>query len=76
MVIRIYCITLPRLAAAEGLFLFGIKKKQNRGLPSSLMQIKKDKQLINKMPAENFSLGVRGLAGPLEPEKFIRPGSS
>ena len=23
-----YCSVLPRLAAAEGLFLFGIKKKQ------------------------------------------------
>ncbi|RBQ10316.1 hypothetical protein DRW42_04615 [Pedobacter miscanthi] len=49
------CSTVfPRLAAAEGLFLFGIKKKQ-------------------KMPAENFSLEVIGLAGSVEPEKFVRP---
>jgi hypothetical protein len=48
---------LPRLAAAEGLFLFGIKKKQ-------------------KMPAENFSFEVSGLAVLVEPEKFVRPDLS
>ncbi|RBQ11880.1 hypothetical protein DRW42_00985 [Pedobacter miscanthi] len=45
---------MPRLAAAEGIFLFGIKKKQ-------------------KMPAENFSLGVSKLARSMKPEKFVRP---
>ena len=49
-----YTTVLPRLTAAEGLFLFGIKKKQ-------------------KMPAENFSLEVSGVAGSAEFEKFVRP---
>jgi hypothetical protein len=48
---------LPRLTAAERLFLFGIKKKQ-------------------KMPAENFSLKVSGVAGSAESEKFVRPDLS
>ena len=49
--------SLPRLPAAEGLFLFVIKKKQ-------------------KMPAENFSFEASGLAGSVEPEKFVRPDLS
>jgi hypothetical protein len=48
---------LPRLTAAEKLFLFDIKKKQ-------------------KMPAENFSLKVSGVAGSAESEKFVRPDLS
>jgi hypothetical protein len=52
-----YGAVLPRLTAAERLFLFGIKKKQ-------------------KMPAENFSLEVSGLAGTAESEKFVRPDLS
>jgi len=48
---------LPRLTAAERLFLFGIKKKQ-------------------KMPTENFSLEVSGVAGSAESEKFVRPDLS
>ncbi|RBQ04245.1 hypothetical protein [Pedobacter miscanthi] len=34
---------------------------------------KKDKQLINKTPAENFSLAASKLAWSVEPEKFVRP---
>jgi len=52
-----YGSSFPRLAAAEWLFLFGIKKKQ-------------------KMPAENFSFEVSGMAGAVEPEKFVRPDLS
>ena len=49
--------TLPRLAAADWLFLFAVKKKQ-------------------KTPAENFSFKASGLAGSVEPEKFVRPDLS
>ena len=49
--------TLPRLAAADWLFLFAVKKKQ-------------------KTPAENFSFEASGVAGSVEPEKFIRPDLS
>jgi hypothetical protein len=45
---------LPQLVAADGLFLFAVKKKQ-------------------KTSAENFSFEASGLAGAVEPEKFVRP---
>jgi hypothetical protein len=50
-------LSLPRLTDADGLFLFGVKKKQ-------------------KTPAENFSFEASELAGPVEPEKFVRPDLS
>ncbi|KIA95535.1 hypothetical protein OC25_06800 [Pedobacter kyungheensis] len=48
---------MPRLAAVEGLLLFGVKKNQ-------------------KTSAEIFSFKGSGLAGLLQPEKFIRPNLS
>jgi len=43
-----------RSAAAEGLFLFGIKKKQNRGIAELIITNENNKKIINKMPAENL----------------------
>jgi hypothetical protein len=54
LIIFSYCSSLPQLVAADGLFLFAVKKKQ-------------------KTSAENFSFEASGLAGAVEPEKFVRP---
>jgi hypothetical protein len=64
---------LPRLAAAEGLFLFGIKKTSIASL-NAVENIKAyEKQ---KMPAENFSFEGSCAARTVHPEKFVRPDLS
>jgi hypothetical protein len=61
---------LPRLAAAEGLFLFGVKKTSEASL-NAIKNIKTHEK--TKTAAENFSFEASRLAWAVQPEKFVRP---
>jgi hypothetical protein len=64
---------LLRLAAAEGLFLFGIKKTSAASL-NAVENIKAHEKTKNA--AENFSFEGSYAARIVQPEKFVRPGLS
>jgi len=54
---------LPRLAAAEGLFLFGVKKKQNRGIAELINTNENHEKLLIKHRLKIYSLVVTIFSG-------------
>ena len=58
MILMPYGAVLPRLAAAEGLFLFGVKKKQNRGIAELINTNKNNRKPLIKCRLKIYSFVV------------------